>query len=249
MLTFVIGHAYSRADVKELAGVGRDSKGGSWDTGVVEHDSEFLIFTNVGTQGRTGHDYGNRWEDKKLRWYHKERSRIQWSSVKKLLRDTSTVHVFWRTSNAALFEYAGYAKPVEILDRSPVEILWSFSAATPDPGFFRGPDEISVNTFSEGTVRNVQVNIYERDRSARQACIDYFGPACAVCDLQFEERYGPLGTGYIHVHHLVPLSQVGVNYRVDPIEDLRPICPNCHAMVHKQDPPLSIEDVRRSLRG
>ena len=56
------GAKYSRADVKEISGLSRDAKGGNWDTGIVEHDSEFLIFANVGTEGRTGHDYNNRWE-------------------------------------------------------------------------------------------------------------------------------------------------------------------------------------------
>ena len=62
MLRFEVGKKYSRADIKELAGVGRNAKGGPWDTGIVEHDGEFLIFANVGTEGRTGHDYDNRWK-------------------------------------------------------------------------------------------------------------------------------------------------------------------------------------------
>ncbi len=36
-----------------------------------------------------------------------------------------------------------------------------------------------------------------------------------------------MGEGFIHVHHLKPLSEVGYEYRVDPIRDLRPVCPNC----------------------
>ena len=54
MLNFRIGGKYSRADVKEIAGVGRAAKGGPWDTGIVEHDGEYLIFANVGAAGRTG---------------------------------------------------------------------------------------------------------------------------------------------------------------------------------------------------
>ena len=38
MLNFKIGSNYSRADVKELAGIDRKAKGGNWDTGIVEHD-------------------------------------------------------------------------------------------------------------------------------------------------------------------------------------------------------------------
>ena len=127
MLRFEIGNTYSRADIKELAGVGRNAKGGPWDTGIVEHDGEFLIFANVGVEGWTGHDYANRWEGEFLRWHHRGRSRIDWPGVKELLRESSVVHVFWRSSNAAAFEYAGYAKPLEVIDSTPVGVLWSFS--------------------------------------------------------------------------------------------------------------------------
>ena len=244
MLRFLLNEKYSRADVKELAGLDRDAKGGPWDTGIVEHDGEFLIFTNVGTEGRTGHDYGNQWEGEFLRWYHKRGSHVSWPSVKRLLKDRSTVHLFWRSSNDAEFEYAGYARPIDVADNSPVEILWSFANVVPDPAYFEGPDEIPIKKYVEGAVRQVQVNVYERDRAARQACINHYGPTCVVCGLVFEERYGILGRGYIHVHHLVPMSEIGASYKVDPIEDLRPICPNCHAMVHRRNPPYSVEDVR-----
>ena len=90
--------------------------------------------------------------------------------------------------------------------------------------------------------------MYERDRAARQACICHYGLACIVCGLVFEERYGDLGGDYIHVHHLVPISEIGESYEVDPIKDLCPICPNCHAMVHRRYPPFSIDEVRRQLR-
>lgn len=247
-MRFVIGNKYARADIKELADVSRDAKGGPWDTGIVEHDGEFLIFANVGAQGRTGHDYGNRWEGELLRWYHKGRSRIGWPSVKRLLSDSSVVHVFWRSSNTAAFEYAGFAKPVEVVDGTPVGVLWSFSDGTADPDFFRGPDEIPTAGYAEGSVRRVLVNSYERDRAARRDCISHHGPVCTVCGLVFEERYGAIGAGYMHVHHLVPLSEIGEEYRVDPIEDLRPVCPNCHAMLHRRHPPFSIEEVRRQLK-
>ena len=249
MLNFNVGTTYSRADVKELAGVGRTAKGGPWDTGIVEHDGEFLIFANVGTEGRTGHDYDNRWDGELLRWNHKGGSKIEWPSVKRLLRDESTVHVFWRSSNSDPFEYAGCAKPIEVVDSSPVEVVWSFVDVDSEPGYFEGPDEISLGEYREGSVRRVEVNVYERDPAARRACLQYYGFACAVCGLSFEERYGDLGANYIHVHHLVPISEIGDSYEVDPVKDLRPICPNCHAMIHRKYPPLAVEEMRRRLRS
>src|SRR5690606_11761611 len=108
-------------------------------------------------------------------------------------------------------------------------------------------EQVTRGEYREGSVRQVLVNAYERDRAARQACIRHYGLACTVCGLMFEERYGPLGAGFIHVHHVVPLSQLGSGYELDPIRDLRPVCPNCHAMLHRQRPPLSIEELRGIL--
>ena len=71
--------------------------------------------------------------------------------------------------------------------------------------------------------------------------IDHYGSSCIICGYNFENQFGPVGQGYIHVHHVVPLANVNAEYVVDPIKDLRPVCPNCHAMLHKSD--LSIDDL------
>ena len=245
MLTFEPCRKYTRPDVKELAGLPRNAKGGIWDTGIVEHGGEFLIFANVGVEGRTGHDYGNRWEDKLLRWYHKSSSHIGWESCKRLLEGDRIVHVFWRDSNTSAFEYAGTAKAVEVVDSSPVEILWAFG--TTDPHQIPDEQVLSVE-YREGGVRQVLANTYERNPVARQACLDHFGAVCVVCDFRFEERYGPLGVGFMHVHHLVPVSESKASSKVDPTHALRPVCPNCHAMLHRRRPPFSPEELRKMLR-
>jgi 5-methylcytosine-specific restriction protein A len=249
MLKFERGSKYTRPAVKEHAGLSREAKGGNWDTGVVEHDDEFLIFANIGTEGRTGHNYGNCWEGSCLRWYHKTGSHLAWQSVQRLLQPGRGVHVFWRTSNESPFEYAGAAAAVEIVDSTPVQVLWSFE---PVPGWpeppIQSPEQVTRAQYREGAVREILVNAYERDRAARQACIAHYGLACLVCGLSFEERYGSLGAGFIHVHHVVPLSELGPDYKLDPIDDLRPVCPNCHAMLHRQHPPLSIDALRRAIQ-
>lgn len=234
-----------------MAGLSRRSKGGNWDTGIVEHEREFFIFANIGTEGRTGHDYGNRWEGDQLRWFHKSGSRRAWSSVQRLLEPGRTIHVFWRSSNAELFEYAGAATATDIVDTSPVEILWSFDRDEETSGehwLIRNPEELPMGGYREGTTHQVLVNAYERNRAARQACIAHFGPACSACGLQFEEQYGSLGVGFIHVHHIVPLASLGPDYEVNPIKDLRPVCPNCHAMLHRRQPPLSLDELRALIR-
>lgn len=123
-----------------------------------------------------------------------------------------------------------------------------FSGTAPVPGPWHPDDVPEHRTYVEGVAKLVEVNAFERNPAARQACIDHYAPICRVCGLDFEDRYGPLGRGFIHVHHEVPLAAIGHGYEVDPIKDLKPVCPNCHAMLHRQEPPLSIYALRKLLR-
>jgi predicted restriction endonuclease len=113
----------------------------------------------------------------------------------------------------------------------------------------RSPEEVTSNRpLLEGTIKQVTVNAYERNSIARGKCIQHYGYVCAVCNFKFENFYGDLGQDFIHVHHLVPLSTVSAEYVVDPIRDLIPVCPNCHAMLHRKDPPFTIEELRERVR-
>jgi 5-methylcytosine-specific restriction protein A len=100
----------------------------------------------------------------------------------------------------------------------------------------------------EGSKVRVEVNRYERNAVNRANCIELQGESCKACGFNFAAVYGALGTGFIHVHHVVPVSQLGSGYVVDPAVDLVPLCPNCHAMVHKTDPPLSVDQLKAILR-
>lgn len=110
------------------------------------------------------------------------------------------------------------------------------------------PDELEPGiTYSEGAKKQVRVNAYERNAKARKACLAHHGNSCAACDVSFVNRYGDIGQNFIHVHHVRPLASLATGYRVDPRADLIPICPNCHAMLHRTDPPLSVADLRARL--
>ena len=109
---------------------------------------------------------------------------------------------------------------------------------------FRSPEEITASyELKEGESRTVAVDVHERNPIARRNCIERWGTTCQVCGFAFDTFYGPVGQDYIHVHHLVPLGGVPGPRSVDPINDLRPVCANCHAMIHKKNPPYSIEEV------
>ena len=53
---------------------------------------------------------------------------------------------------------------------------------------------------------------------------------------------------FIHVNHLTQVSDKKQEYKVNPIADLRPVCPNCHAMLHKDNPPVTIEELKARLK-
>lgn len=112
------------------------------------------------------------------------------------------------------------------------------------------PDEVVESVeHVEGAVQRVSVNRYERDPEARAKAIQHFGLRCQACGFDFQTAYGALGHGFIHVHHTVPLAQIGKSYVVDPINDLRPVCPNCHAMLHKRVPPYTIDELRQIINA
>lgn len=110
---------------------------------------------------------------------------------------------------------------------------------------FQLPEEADINKeFIEGVRKRIVVNCYERSSAARKLCIKYHGLKCSVCGMSFEDVYGKIGHGYIHVHHLVPPSAIGKRYYLNPKRDLRPVCANCHAMIHRRDPPYTIDQLK-----
>lgn len=118
----------------------------------------------------------------------------------------------------------------------------------PDPNLepVRLAEEVMVSgPLIEGAVCQVVINAYERNPIARARCIALYGASCVVCGFNFGDVYGPLADGFIHVHHVKPLSEIGAKYEVDPIADLRPVCPNCHAVIHLGEKCRSIEEVRQ----
>lgn len=155
---------------------------------------------------------------------------------------TDEVYLFHRSRDNDPFTFAGLAQAIKIFGESPVCIHWKVTPVLLEVPL---PEEIlASSSYSEGTYRSIHINAYERSGAARHDCLDYYGLSCSVCDLSMEQYYGESGRGYIHVHHLVPLASIGQTYVIDPIADLRPVCPNCHAMLHRHNPPLTIEELR-----
>ena len=122
--------------------------------------------------------------------------------------------------------------------------------AQDESGQIRLPEEVpNDSVFTEGSVQQILINRYERDPRAREECIRHYGTICDLCKFDFVAEYGEVMVGFIHVHHLNPLSSLGADYEVDPILDLRPVCPNCHAVLHRREPPYSLDEVREMLQA
>jgi 5-methylcytosine-specific restriction protein A len=132
-------------------------------------------------------------------------------------------------------------------DLAPVlEALWHDFA--PPPSQEALPEElVPGRPYVEGAVRTAVVNQYERDPKAREACIRHWGTDCVVCGFSFGRRYGVHGEGFIHAHHLTPVSTLAGTGVIDPVRDLRPVCANCHSMLHRGARLLTPEELRALL--
>ena len=95
-------------------------------------------------------------------------------------------------------------------------------------------EELPETILLEGGERQIISNQYERNRAARRRCIAAWGTACRVCGFDFGAVYGLEFAGKIEVHHIVPVSEIGDKYVVDPVRDLIPVCSNCHTALHSK---------------
>ena len=108
-------------------------------------------------------------------------------------------------------------------------------------------DVYSQNIFTEGTPNQISITRYERNPFARKKCIEHYGLSCIICGFNFEQTYGAIAKDFIHVHHLTQVAAVGKTYDIDPIKDLRPVCPNCHSIIHKHKTAFSIEEMKKII--
>ncbi|HOF15970.1 MAG TPA: DUF3427 domain-containing protein [Bacteroidales bacterium] len=241
---FVVERVYTKNDIYKLLDVPKESQKGSWDTGYRSYNGEIYIFTNVGTAGRTGVNHGNYWLKDNLVWFGKSNSHMKQNLIKMMISNEVNVHIFFRNDSTKGFTYKGLGRAISFEGSKPVKIIWSFINPSNKPSQqiqpIEGIDEIH-ESFKEGTSKRIEVSIYKRSMEARQKCIDLKGCFCHVCGFDFEKTYGKIGENYIHVHHIKPIATINGEYEVNPIQDLVPICPNCHAIIHSQTPPIPIQ--------
>lgn len=131
--------------------------------------------------------------------------------------------------------------------------LESNKYATPETKEMNAENYLENGEFSEsathieGGKKTMVVNAYERNPKLRSECIKKYGVTCQACYKNFEQIYGERGKDFIEVHHIKPLHTVKECHEVTAY-DLRPLCSNCHSMIHrKRDEELTIEQLREII--
>ncbi len=104
---------------------------------------------------------------------------------------------------------------------------------------------------TEGERKHVEYETIHRNPALRQACLDKYGYQCQCCGMDFASLYGEeLGANFIEVHHLQMISTFDESRPDDYVENLVPLCSNCHSMIHHgKDKPLTLGELREAYRG
>lgn len=113
---------------------------------------------------------------------------------------------------------------------------------------------LDENIITEGQLSTRSVAYRKRSRQLREAAVDHYTRngriPCDACSFDFELAYVDIGVGYIQIHHLEPISFGG--QRELPLDEavhkVRPLCANCHVMVHYRDPWITVENLTDTLR-
>ena len=243
---FTVNEKYSKIDIYRILNVPIDKRKGSWNTGYVKYKENIFIFANVGVSGRTGVNHNNYWDGDELIWQAKQNAKMDQPLIKSILSSKSVL-VFTRTNSRDPFTFEGNGKAKEYSHKIPIKVRWSFEEID-SPIDAVIAEEIRGENLYEGAFKTIKINKYERSRDARRKCIEHYGCYCRVCEFDFSLKFPTIAKKFIHVHHKVPISTIKKNYRVDPIEDLIPVCPNCHAMIHTRNPAYSIEEIKKYLK-
>lgn len=107
---------------------------------------------------------------------------------------------------------------------------------------------------SEGERKHItkEMDVIRRNPQLRQQCIDRYGYQCQCCGMDFAEMYGKaLGANFIEVHHLKPISTFETEgIPKDFVENLVPLCSNCHSMIHHiEQSDHQLRDLREAYKG
>lgn len=135
-----------------------------------------------------------------------------------------------------------------------IEGIGVISKASPEEGRLVVYDENML--ISEGKRRTVKSKVRNRSQRLREKAIEYFTQdgviVCQICGFDFNKKYGDIGKGFIEIHHKKPVYHYEksdfIKFLGDALENLSPLCSNCHRMVHRRmGGMLSIRELKKII--
>ena len=255
MTMFEINGLYTRKEVHQLLCPGKSYPGASWSTGYLKVGSSLIAFANIGTPGKDGRDYPNSYNSAtgQMDWFGKTNAHSTQPTFKQLFDGDLSIKMFVRWDNKnTTFAYLGsprinkYEDAISVgpnIETIKLRLCFDFDG---DDELIASKDDNLIRI--EGGRQTITINRYERDPRLRIECLNQYGPVCSVCSFDFEAAYGAIGRDYCHIHHTKPLASLGGPTKVDPITDLIPLCPNCHAMIHRRTPALEVSELKSMLK-
>ncbi|MGB6329508.1 MAG: HNH endonuclease [Halarcobacter sp.] len=102
----------------------------------------------------------------------------------------------------------------------------------------------------EGKQKQIYTTVYERNPQLKIDAIKIHETTCKACEFNFEEKYGEYAKDFIHIHHIKPLfeNEEYTEILINPKTDLVPVCPSCHAVIHrKKNKTLTIDELKKLI--
>ena len=100
----------------------------------------------------------------------------------------------------------------------------------------------------EGRMTEAKVLRRQRNRQARQQCLEASGYNCYICGFDFEKTYGEIGKGFLEVHHKRPISTYDEEHEI-PQSELVALCSNCHSMVHRRKEAMDVDELKNIVQN
>lgn len=193
-----------------------------------DFDGQILIFEGQ-TTGRT---------DKLILDHEKQNNEIIL-----FYRDKKGEHANYAFKYLGRFQYISYKKDnpkrftLHALDLGISDFgeQEKFEETVPEIELIKGTERTRVQTY------------YERNPRLRSEALKLHGTKCYACGFDFGEKYGVHGEGFIEIHQLHPVTKNEGEKSINPINDLIPLCSNCHRMVHRKTEMLSIDELKSIL--
>lgn len=169
------------------------------------------------------------------------------------------IYLFYRKIHHTPFTYYGQVKVIQadLKMDVPSEFKFillddQFEMATDELDILclcRGQDSQAIDSILEGNKKIIQHVVYERSPENRRQAIALHGTKCKICGIDLDLIYGKdISRGYIEIHHINELCNG--TQSVNPLEDLIPLCPNCHRMLHrKKKDNVTIEELKERVKS